>query len=332
MDRRQFVSLTGLTAAASYVADTLVLGGTAAAGSDSELLAGFLALPGKKGVQIDIDAPGNFRRVQHAADAPLFCGSCFKTFVLATYLQQVEADRLSLSEQLAIDNAIRSTGGNVFDHLTGTAPARTVLEAMIAHSDNTATDVAMRRVGADKVRAFIDRAGLKGARIPDSTRRYFSYVAGYDPGVDMGWQGVEALLADKIDKKPRDAINAETTMACPAATFVDYYKRALKGEFFRKPATLVEFKRIQAMADAIAVVVPPDTPAYMKGGSIDWIGFHCMTIAGQMIVRGTPVTLCLNLNWRDSDNADTGAVIDAYKTASTDVLARVHASVLQGRT
>ena len=140
-------------------------------------------------MQIDIDAPGNVWRVEHAADAPLFCGSCFKTFVLATYLQEVEADRLSLSEQLAIDDAIRSTGGNVFDHLTGTAPARIVLEAMIAHSDNTATDVAMRRVGADKVRAFIDRAGLKGARIPDSTRRYFSYVAGYPPGVDMGWQG-----------------------------------------------------------------------------------------------------------------------------------------------
>jgi beta-lactamase class A len=331
MDRRDFVKLTGLTVAASYVADTLALGETADRSGDRGLLAGFLALPGSKGVQIDIAAAGSFRRVEHAADAPLFCGSCFKTFVLATYLQEVEANRLSLSEQLEIDDGIRSVGGNVFDHLTGTAPARIVLEAMIAHSDNTATDVAMRRVGADKVRAFIARAGLKGARIPDSTRRYFSYVAGYDPGVDMGWQGIEAMLAHKAGKPPRDAINEESTMACPAATFVDYYKRALKGEFFRKPATLVEFKRIQAMADAIAVVVPPDTPAYLKGGSIDWNGFHCMATGGQMIVRGTQVTFCLNLNWRDSDDGDTGAVVEAYKTAVIDVLARVHASVLQGK-
>ncbi len=42
------------------------------------------------------------------------------------------------------------------------------------------------------------------------------------------------------------------------------------------------------MADSIAHVVPPDTPAYMKGGSIDWNGFHCMALAGQMIVRGVP--------------------------------------------
>jgi beta-lactamase class A len=41
-----------------------------------------------------------------------------------------------------------------------------------------------------------------------------------------------------------------------------------------KPETLVEFKRIQAMADAIAQVVPPDTIAYAKGGSIDWDGFQ----------------------------------------------------------
>lgn len=330
MDRRQFMTLTGMAAAASSGAASLALGETAAAARDRGLLARYLELPGKKSVQIDVDVPSKFWRVAHDADAPLFCGSCFKTFVLATYLQEVEAGRLQLSEQLAIDDAIRSVGGNVFDHLTGTAPARIVLEAMIAHSDNTATDVAMLRVGADKVRAFIARAGLKDARIPDSTRRYFSYVAGYPPGADMGWKGIEAMMADKTGYAPRDAINDETTMACPAATFVGYYKRALKGEFFQKPETLVEFKRIQAMADSIAIVVPPDTPAYAKGGSIDWGGFHCMATAGQMIVRGTPVTFCLTLNWRDSDSA--ARVVEAYKTAAIDVLARVNANVLQGKT
>jgi beta-lactamase class A len=296
------------------------------------LLDGFLGLPGNKGVQIDVDDPRHAWQAGHAAEAPLFCGSCFKTFVLAAYLQEVEAGRLSLSEQLIIDDGVRSVGGGVFDHLTGTAPARVVLEAMIAHSDNTATDVAMRRVGADKVRAFIAKADLKDARIPDSTRSYFSYVSGYEPGVDMGWQGIEAMMADKGGKPPRDAINAHSTMACPAATFVDYYARALRSEFFSKPETLVEFKRIQAMADAIALVVPPDTPAYMKGGSIDWNGFHCMAAAGQMIVRGTPVTFCLTLNWRESDSPDTAGVVEAYKTAAAGVLARVHGNLLQEKT
>lgn len=258
----------------------------------------------------------------------MFCGSCFKTFVLTTYLREVEAGRLSLDEQLTIDDAIRSTGANVFDRLTGTAPARIVLEAMIAHSDNTATDVAMRRVGVDKMRGFIAEAGLTGARVPDSTRRFFSVMAGYPPGSDMGLDGIKAMAAGKPGPGPaREALNDIDTMACPAATFVDYYKRALAGAFFARKETLREFKRIQAMADTIALVVPPDTPAYMKGGSIDWNGFHCMATAGQMIVRGMPVTFSLTLNWRDSDG-DAVAVTEAYKVAVADVLGHLQMHLL----
>ncbi len=59
----------------------------------------------------------------------------------------------------------------------------------------------------------------------------------------------------------------------------------------------MEFKRIQAMADSLALVVPPDTPAYGKGGSIDWGDFHCFSLPGQMIVRQVPVTFCFTINW-----------------------------------
>src|SRR5205823_864277 len=98
-------------------------------------------------------------------------------------------------------------------------------------------------------------------------------------------------------------------------------KRALAGEFFQRQETLIEFKRILAMADAIAAI-PADTPAYLKGGSIDWEGFHCMAIAGQMIVRTTPVTFCLNLNWRDSEGSES-ALVPAYKHAVADILNRI---------
>jgi beta-lactamase class A len=84
------------------------------------------------------------------------------------------------------------------------------------------------------------------------------------------------------------------------------------------------------MADAIALVVPADTPAYMKGGSIDWNGFHCMAIAGQMIVDRSPVTCCFTLNWTDSDG-DAKAVVGAYKDAVTGVLHKVHKRLIEAR-
>jgi beta-lactamase class A len=75
-------------------------------------------------------------------------------------------------------------------------------------------------------------------------------------------------------------------------------------------------------------VVPADTPAYLKGGSIDWNGFHCMAIAGQMIVGKTPVTFCLNLNWRASDGSEA-SLVPAYKNAVADVLGRVKQTILE---
>jgi beta-lactamase class A len=330
--RRRFVRLLGLIAGSSIGiskprAATADNGDATAPGPLDGLLDAFLALPGNKGVAIAVDDPRRPWRIGHGADVALFCGSCFKTFVLVTYLQEVEAGRLSEAEQLPIDDRMRSVGGGVFDHLSGTASARTILEAMIAHSDNTATDAAMRRVGVDKIRAFLANANLKGARVPDSTRRFFSYLAGYPADADMGWAGIKDFVAGKNRRSPREAINDEQTMVCPAAEFVDYYKRALAGQFFAKPETLVEFKRILAMADAVTIAIPADTPAYLKGGSIDWEGFHCIAIAGQMIVGRTPVTFCLTLNWRDSE-ASEAAQVPAYKSAVAGLLARIKQHVL----
>jgi beta-lactamase class A len=332
MNRRHFITTAGL-----LMGSSLSCGKVFAAAQRSgnrklspRLLEAFLSLPGNKSAKIDVDASPHPWRVAHEPDVPLFCGSCFKTFVLTTYLQEVEAGRLSESEQLKIDDDIRSVGGEVFELLTGTAPARTVLEAMIAHSDNTATDAAMLRVGVDKVRAFLSKAGLARARIPDSTRRFFSYVAGYPAGVDMGWAGLQAMKADKNGGPARPAINDQQTMVCPASDFVSYYKRALAGEFFRKQETLTEFKRIQAMADSIAIVVPADTPAYLKGGSISWDGFYCMATAGQMIVGPTPVTFCLNLNWHERDGSEA-TVVPAYKQAVADLLRQIRRQLLKAK-
>ncbi len=324
MDRRSLMAAAGIAAIGQ-----LQMRGAMAASSVAKwnVLDAFIALPGRKSALIEIDRSGEPWRISHDPDAALFCGSCFKTFVLATYLQAVEAGKLSEAEQLRIDDDVRSTGGGVFEFLTGTTSARVVLEAMIAHSDNTATDVAMKRVGVENVRAFIKKAGLASARIPDSTRRFFSYVSGYPVGTDMGWAGIEKM---KVGTTPgtRPSINDTQAMVCSARDFVSYYKRALAGEFFRKPETLTEFRRIQAMADSIAVAIPPNTPAYMKGGSIDWDGFHCMASAGQMIVRERPVTFSMTVNWTDKDGSQE-KIVAAYIKSVAEAMTRIRDELLK---
>lgn len=255
------------------------------------------ALPGTVSYLLQVDDPRGAWGGGLAPDRQLFVGSAFKTFVLAAYLRGVEAGRLSLEEELAVDDGVRSLSSPVFLNLTGTTPARSVLEAMIAHSDNTATDVAMRKVGAATARALIAEAGLRQTRIPESTRRLFSWLAGAPAGTDLDWAGLQAMVAGRTPITPRPAVNDGESILSSAADLVSWYRRALTGGFFTRPETLVEFKRIQAMADVMPLIAPADTAAYGKGGSIEWDGFNCLCAPGQIVVRGVPATFCFTLNW-----------------------------------
>src|SRR3954465_10224785 len=137
---------------------------------------------------------------------------------------------------------------------------------MIAHSDNTATDITLAAAGPAQVRALMAEAGLKQTQIPESTRRLFSYIAGAPEGVDLGWDGVLRTQNGSLPGTPPPPLNDRETMGRTAEELVRWYQQALRGAFFKKPETLAEFKRISAMADAIVKSAPPDPPPSAKGG------------------------------------------------------------------
>jgi beta-lactamase class A len=285
----------------------------------------YLALPGTKSYLIHAGQGGSVGRLAHRPDLFLFTASAYKTFVLGQYLRDVEAGRLVEDAQLAIDDSVRMISSPVFLELAGTTQARSVLDAMIAYSDNTATDLATRMVGADRVRALIAQLGLSAIRIPDSTRIFFSYLLGAPAGVDLGWQGLQAALQNPPGPL-RPPLNDVITLAGSARDFVTWYEQALGGAVFAKPETLREFKRIQAQSVQIPLTVPPDTPAYAKGGELPSLGYsplNAKSFAGQMIVSGgeaqTPVTFCFLVNW-NGPASDFPAVEAAFFAAIQGIL------------
>jgi beta-lactamase class A len=323
MDRRTFaLSLPATAAVLAALPAAAAEQGRSASGELDAALARYQALPGKTSCLIAAGKDGGKLKEAHAPGDTLFVGSAVKTFILARYLKDVESGRLSEDELLTIDDGVRSFSSPVLLEMSGKMPARSVLEAMIAHSDNTATDACMAKVGADRVRAFIADAGLHATRIPDSTRRLFAYIAGAPAGTDPGWAAMQQLKDDKYFGPLRPPINDVQTMVSSAEDMVSYYERALRGAFFAKPETLKEFKRIQAMANAISMVVPQDHAAYAKGGSIDWQDFHALSIPGQMFVGATPVTFCLTFNW-SGPAQDLPRQSAAYAGAVSSVLAAV---------
>jgi len=222
----------------------------------------FKQFPGTKSVRIDV---GNHTLVSDSSSTQLFVASAIKTFIVCQYLRDVEAGRVSEDEQLEVSDSLRTDSSPVLLNLTGTTPARSILEASITHSDNTATDIALVHVGPDRVRSFIAAAGLKATLIPDSTRRFFSYNVGAPLGVDLGWAGIQQVLhTEQLPGPPRPPLNNQQTLASSADDFVSFYKRALAGKFFNKPATLTEFKRIHLNN----TFFPDDTAGYGKGGSL----------------------------------------------------------------
>ncbi len=71
--------------------------------------------------------------------------------------------------------------------------------------------------------------------------------------------------------------------------------------------------------------MPPDTPAYAKGGELPWPGLSAKSFAGQIVAGGrrrTPVTFCFILNW-DGPLSDFAAVEAEFFAAIKGTLAVV---------
>ncbi len=304
MNRRTLLKTAALGAYLTAGAAPGVKAQTLDEASLNAALASFARIhPGTTAACISIDRAGVVKHYTAEADQALFVGSAIKTFILAQYLLDVESGRLSEGTQLSVGPEVWSPGSSVLIALQGKTSAKTILEAMIAHSDNTATDIAINAVEPDRVRALIGRVHLKSTLIPDSTRKLFSYLSGAKSGEDLGWAGMEKMAAGSTPGKPRPAINDKQTMVSTAAEMTQWYRYVLSGKLFKKPETLKEFKRISAMADAIPATLPDDTMGYGKGGSIDWGDFHCFSVAGQMVLPTHRASFCFIVNWTGADNS-----------------------------
>ena len=119
-----------------------------AAGGLQRLLDAELArYPGKAGVWVKHLTTGEEAAVR--ADEPFNSASVIKLAVLALAFQMAEKGELSLAERITINASDYRGGSGVFQfNDPGLQPTfRDVLLQMVITSDNTATDIAIRKVG-----------------------------------------------------------------------------------------------------------------------------------------------------------------------------------------
>ena len=323
--RREFVrSAAGAAAVGIIPAIEPAPAQAKSSASPEDILALFKSLPGDVAVKILAPATNGKPEllVESNAAKVLFVGSAFKSFVLCEALRQADAPDVSrtiAAQQLTLDASVWSFDSASFNppNLIGKVSERTALEAMILHSDNTATDMCLKHVGPDKVRAQIAAMGLKNTTIPDSTRAFIGYLLAAKDHQGFTWEALTAAANQPMTNAP---LNKVSTMSSSADDFVSYYSRALQGEFFKNPQTLSQFRQILSMGDAIwKMPMPLGVSAFTKGGSIDVPGFHALCVPGGMFFDGRWVYFCLTINWTAAAETDP-ATVQAFAGAASQAL------------
>ena len=287
-----------------------------------EILKLFAGLPGKVSVKIDAPATSKGKALQVSSSnsaEQIFVGSAIKTFVLCEAFRQADSPHVLdtiTARQLSLDPSVWSVDSPSFNppNMIGQVTERTAMEAMIMHSDNTATDMMLKLAGPGNVRSFIASAGLTKSMIPDSTRAFFCYLLGLKNYKTATYLELVAASSGPLVHSP---LNPVETLASSADNLVSYYSRALQGEFFRHKETLSQFLEILSIGDAIwGIPVPLGVSAFMKGGSIDVPGFHAICAPGGLFFNDRWVYFCFTINWPAPAETDP-------KTASA-FLAAVH--------
>ena len=299
-----------------------------------ELLSLFDSLPGIQGIKIVAPATNSAPQLYIAQNASqqLFVGSAIKTFALAQALVKADGPDVVTTLQnqyLTLDESVWNDDSASFNppNLSGTVSERTTLEAMIMHSDNTATDMMFKYLGPDTIRGFISSIGLKSTMVPDSTRIFSGYLLGAQDYKSFSWAELKVADANPNAQVVNSPLNGVETLASSADDFVSYYSRGLQGKFFKNDATLTEYQRILTLGDAIFLVgFPLGASAFCKGGSIDVPGFHALCVPGGLYFNNRWVYFCFTINWyaeTTTDSDTTAAFIKAVNSALNLVYERL---------
>jgi len=292
--RAAFLRTAGATAALAPLATI----GTSAATADAAAKIGAImaAMPGVSGAAIHA-GDGSFA-YERRPNTVFSVGSCFKAFVAAECYREIDAGRATLTELLPLDESVYMPGSAAFvPELTGKVPLQIALQEMIAYSDNTATDMVMKRIGLAKIRAFVAGAGFTSVRIPRSTRAVFSYAAGLPIGTIATYRQLFGLDPTPPGLVARSVANDTVGMRSSMNDLVAFYRQALAGKYFKKPETLEEFLVTMSTGSGLAEkAIPHGSSAYMKGGSYN--GPDCgIAVAGAMLTGEKTLYFAIAANW-----------------------------------
>ncbi len=196
-------------------------------------------------------------------DVPFPMASTFKVPILVELLHQVKEGTLSLEDEIEVQKSDQHLGSGMFSRLVMPGLKLSVLNAihfMMMISDNSATDLLLAKVGAERINARLKGLGIDGISVNRSCQVLITDLMAL-----MSASGREAAKAAyvKFDQDPRDH-------ATPAA-FTALLEKVFKKEIL-DPDSCDLMLRIMFKCETgegrIKGELPPGTPVSHKTGTI----------------------------------------------------------------
>jgi beta-lactamase class A len=138
--------------------------------------------PGKVGIFVRNVETG--AEVAIHADEMFPMASTYKVAIMTQVFREVDAGRMSLDERVTLTESDRRAGSGLFTVMKpGLNPTiHDLLLLMITVSDNEATDLLLKRVGAANVTAMLRQLGIRDFRVDRSTEQIIGdWLGAADP-------------------------------------------------------------------------------------------------------------------------------------------------------
>jgi len=181
----------------------------------------------------------------YGGDRRLAIGSTFKLFILGALAEEIAAGTLSWDTELPIRDDLKSlpSGRMQLEPEKTEFPIKRYAELMISISDNTAADHLLRRVGRDKVEAYMARfsGGPAGSRPFLSTMEMFKIKLGADRTLADRY-----AKADEAARRAMLAPGGEVEQSQPSLAAAAMWKAPYEIERVEWFASAMELCRVMA--------------------------------------------------------------------------------------
>lgn len=227
-------------------------------------------------------------------------GSVFKVFVLAAFARHVEAGATNWDESLALPAARRVPDSIVTERLPDghRMSARELAVAMMAVSDNTATQILMDRLPPDSIRNLLREAGLEHTTVLES-------------------------LVDVYAQANADVTMIPTACRTTASEMVRFSSFVFDDAMFQTADARDQFRDIMTSEDRDQGFAWPGAPTvYRKSGSLAPPPLLAGGLAGRFNYRDKSIVCGFAFN-RLTSGADADRVRRSFSACVHDTIVTV---------